>query len=78
MLIEESYYRQKLVAILKQLSENPFFPTLKTHKVQVKGHGNHYSASVTTDISIIWDFVDDTIILLITIGGHSGKSKVYK
>ncbi len=62
----------KLEKVLEKLLANPFDSTLKTHKL--KGRlSEFYSASVTHDIRIIFDIIEDDdelCILLITIGKH--------
>jgi len=62
------------------LADNPFSSPLKTHKANTRLHGVRFSSSISKNLWIIWDFGEDenTIILLLTIGGHSGKNKVYK
>ncbi len=64
---------------LQQLSENPFEPSLHTHKVTDIGD-LAFSSKITGDLRIIWDFGDEeiNIIELFDIGGHSGKNKVYR
>lgn len=65
---------------IRLLLIDPFYPSLKTHKVNTRLTGIKYSSRVTGDIRMIWDFdSEDRIrIILINIGGHSGKSKVYQ
>lgn len=59
--------------------EGPFYPSLETHKVQTRFLGERWSSSVSGDVRIIWDFSNDRIlILLLDIGRHNGKKKVYK
>ncbi|MFC1627207.1 type II toxin-antitoxin system YafQ family toxin [Patescibacteria group bacterium] len=72
--------KQKLNKALKKLAKNPFHASLKTHKVSHKLIGKAYSSWVTGDIRIIWDFTQEKSpkILLINLGGHSGKDKVYR
>lgn len=57
---------------LKLLSENPFHPQLRTHKL--KGRlANSWACSAGYDLRIIFDFVpyeDSEAILLLTIGTH--------
>ena len=70
----------RLLAVLAQLSENPFEASLHTHKVN-DIHGEiAFSSKITGDIRIIWDFRENEIkiIELFDIGGHSGKNKVYR
>ena len=60
---------QKAVAQkLKILSENPFYPSLRTKKVQ--GFDDIFEMSVNMDIRILWRYENGVIILLIDIGHH--------
>lgn len=60
---------QKAVAQkLKILVENPFYPSLRTKKVQ--GLNNVFEMSVNMDIRILWKYENNVIILLIDIGHH--------
>ena len=60
---------QKAVAQkLKILSENPFYPSLRTKKVQ--GFDDIFEMSVNMDIRILWRYENSVIILLIDIGHH--------
>lgn len=65
---------------LKLLKYDPQYPSLRTHKVDSRLHGERYSSWVTGDMRIIWDYDEnDTIILiLLDLGSHTGKHKVYK
>lgn len=53
---------------LKILSENPFYPSLRTKKVQ--GLDGIFEMSVNMDIRILWRYEDGVIILLLDIGHH--------
>lgn len=71
--------KKRVRKVVELLSKNPFSSNLNTHKVNVKNFtGEYYSSTVTGDIRIIWEFEDKIIILIVNIGGHSGKNKVYK
>lgn len=60
---------QKAVAQkLKILTENPFYPSLRTKKVQ--GFNNIFEMSINMDIRILWQYENNIIILLIDIGHH--------
>ena len=60
---------QKLVASkLKLFVQNPFYPSLRTKKVQ--GLNNVFEMSVNMDIRILWKYDDGIIILLIDVGHH--------
>ena len=53
---------------LKLLMQNPFYPLLRTKKVQ--GLDNVFEMSVNMDIRILWRYENGVIILLIDIGHH--------
>ena len=60
---------QKAVANkIKILIENPFYPSLRTKKVQ--GIDNVFEMSVNMDIRILWRYENGVIILLLDIGHH--------
>ena len=60
---------QKLVANkLKLLIQNPFYPSLRTKKVQ--GLDNIFEMSVNMDIRILWKYENGIIILLLDVGHH--------
>lgn len=60
---------QKAVAQkLKILTENPFYPSLRTKKVQ--GIDNVFEMSVNMDIRILWRYENGVIILLLDVGHH--------
>ena len=60
---------QKLVANkLKLFVQNPFYPSLRTKKVQ--GIDNVFELSVNRDIRILWKYENGIIILLLDVGHH--------
>ncbi len=64
-----SYKEQKAVAQkLKILAENPFYPSLRTKKVQ--GLDDVFEMSVNMNIRILWKYEDGMIILLLEVGHH--------
>ena len=64
-----SSIEQKAVAQkLKILAENPFYPSLRTKKVQ--GLENVFEMSVNMDIRILWKYDGSIIILLLDVGHH--------
>ena len=70
--------RKKFYKTLYKILREPFYKSLRTHKINSPKWGYVYSSRVTGDIRILWDFVDDNfIILVIDIGGHSGSKRVY-
>lgn len=60
---------QKAVAQkLQLLIQNPFYPSLRTKKVQ--GIENIFEMSVNMNIRILWQYDNDIIILLLYVGHH--------
>lgn len=53
---------------LKLLVKDPFYPSLRTKKIQ--GLENVFEMSVNMDIRILWKYDNGTIILLLDIGHH--------
>lgn len=64
---------------IKQLTADPFYPGLKSHRVDIAGD-KPFSSSVTGDLRIVWEFSQNqvNVIDLLDIGGHSGSKKVYR
>lgn len=71
--------KKKIFKAIIQLEEDPFYPSLKTHKVLSRHDGIQWSSWVTGDVRIIWGFdtLNPTIIHLITLGKHSGSDRIY-
>ncbi len=71
--------KERIVKAFQLLKRDPFYESLKTHKVSTKIFGQRYSSWVTGDIRIIWDFYEEgtLTIILLDIGKHSGARKVY-
>lgn len=60
---------QKAVAQkLQLLIQNPFYPSLRTKKVQ--GIENIFEMNVNMNIRILWQYDNDIIILLLYVGHH--------
>ncbi len=59
---------------------DPFYPSLKSHKVNTRNFGEKWSSWITGDLRIIWDFdeADKQIIFLFAITKHSGSHREYK
>ena len=53
---------------LKLLVQDPFYPSLRTKKVQ--GLVDVFEMSVNMDIRILWKYEDGVIILLLDVGHH--------
>ena len=69
---------RKILVVSDLLSLDPYSPKLETHIVNTSYGARTYTSRVSGDIRILWRFEDGNIILLLTVGGHSGSSKVYK
>ena len=54
---------------LKLFRQDPFYPSLKTHKLSGKMKNNH-SFSVTYSHRVLFKFLDENNVLLINIGTH--------
>jgi mRNA-degrading endonuclease YafQ of YafQ-DinJ toxin-antitoxin module len=72
--------REKVMKTAQQVGVDPFYVSLRSHKVTTSKFGKVWSSWVTGDLRLIWNFDKDNrlAIFVITIGGHSGKHKVYK
>lgn len=76
---KDKILQKKIQSTLLDLKIDPYKASLKTHKVNLKEHGVVCSSRVTGDIRIIWKFINNEIkIIILDIGGHSGKQGVYK
>jgi mRNA-degrading endonuclease YafQ of YafQ-DinJ toxin-antitoxin module len=63
------------------LLEDPFYPSLKTHKVDTIRNKEIYSSRVNGDWRVGWIFdkgTQEKIIICLEIGTHSGSTKIYK
>lgn len=71
---------KKIRKALHLLEQDPFYPSLKTHKTNTKSYGEKWSSWATGDVRIIWDYgsEEQLVIILLDIGKHSGRHKVYK
>lgn len=64
------------------LRKDPFYPSLKSHKIIRTNGDSVFSSNVSNDLRIIWQYSSETnacqVLDILDIGGHSGKNKVYK
>lgn len=60
--------QKQTLAKLKLLTQDPFYPSLRTKKI--KGLDNVFEMSVNMDIRILWSYENGIIILLMEIGYH--------
>jgi len=76
----DSKLKDKIIKIHELLSLDPHNPVLQSHKVDAVKYGPSWSSRVTGDIRIIWNYDSNQnlVILVFTLGSHSGNDKVYK
>ena len=68
-----SSYKIQIIKKLKKFIENPFDPSLKTHKLTGK-LSSYWSFSIDYNLRIIFEFIDEGSVGLIDIGTH----EIYK
>jgi addiction module RelE/StbE family toxin len=66
--------RERIEQTLRQLAQDPFHPSLRTHKLLGQLSGT-WACSVSYDIRILFEFAqnpesDEEEILLLTVGTH--------
>ena len=59
---------------LKLLQADPFYPSLRTKRVQ--GFENLFECSVNMSIRILWRYKQNKILILLDIGHHSMIDKL--
>ena len=75
---------QKLLKALNKtlelMTQNPFYSSLNTHKVDTKRNKDIYSSRITGDWRIGWVFDEKAkkaIIICLEVGTHLGASQIY-
>ena len=68
-LRQDPEIKQQLAVALRLFVQDPFHPTLKTHKLGGPLKGN-YAFSLGYDLRVVFKFLDKEEILLETIGTH--------
>ena len=73
-------FEKRTEKALKLLKKDPFYPSLKSHKVNTRNFGEKWSSRVAGDLRIIWDFneKEKRIIILSAITKHSGSHREYR
>jgi addiction module RelE/StbE family toxin len=61
--------KQKIAQALETFADNPFHPSLRTHKLSGKLKGL-WAFVVAYDCRVVFQFLDDQDVLLIDIGKH--------
>ena len=74
------HLKPKILKTLTDLATDSKNPSLLSHKVDTIKFGLKWASKVTGDLRIIWDYDKNKrlTILVFSLGGHSGKLKVYK
>ena len=70
----------KILKALDLLTKNPFYPSLKSHKVNTRNYGVKWSSRVTGDLRLIWDYtkeIEIPTIIILAISQHSGSHQEY-
>lgn len=72
--------QKRVQKALRFLRHDPFYPSLKSHRVSTRNFGERWSSWITGDLRIIWDFDKEQrlTILLLAITEHSGTHREYK
>jgi mRNA interferase YafQ len=74
-----SLLKTKIIACIEKLAQDPFYPSLRSHKVDTKKYNEVWSSSITGDWRIVWAFDKDEelIIVCLQLGTHSGSNQIY-
>jgi mRNA-degrading endonuclease YafQ of YafQ-DinJ toxin-antitoxin module len=71
---------KKFYKTIALLSQDPNYPSLQSHKVDIIGYNEVWVSRITGDIRIVW-FYDEKkqlVINCIKLGTHGGANQVYK
>ena len=71
---------KKAKKAVKLMRIDPFYPSLKSHKVNTRNFGQKWSSWISGDLRIIWDFdpAEKMRIILFAIVTHTGTHREYK
>ena len=61
--------KKRIDGFFQKLLSTPFYPALKTHKVESR-YGKVFSSRLSNDIRVLWKFSDKETILIFDIGSH--------
>jgi mRNA-degrading endonuclease YafQ of YafQ-DinJ toxin-antitoxin module len=63
--------KPKILGTMAKISQDPKYPSLKSHQVNHSEYGKVWSSWVHDDLRILWKYENDKIIiLLLDIGSH--------
>lgn len=73
-------FEKRTQKALRLLKNDPFYPSLKSHKVNTRNFGHKWSSFIAGDLRVIWDFneTEKKIIILLAITKHTGPHREYK
>jgi len=75
-LAKLSYVNKKQVTrAIDVLKVDPFYPSLRTKKIIIRGQPDLYESSVNMDIRFLWQFDEGKIIILTDVGHHDVLKK---
>lgn len=69
MVKQDPDLKEKLIDCLRLFVEEPFHPSLKTHKLGGALKGN-FAFSLGYDLRVVFQFLDKNEVLLETMGTH--------
>jgi len=72
-LVKQSAEKEKITKKIKKFLNNPFDPSLKTHKLTGK-LASYWSFSVDHHLRILFEFINEETVGFIDIGTH----EIYK
>ena len=77
---KDKILQKRVQKALKFLRQDPFHPSLKSHRVNTRNFGERWSSWITGDLRIIWDFDNEQrlTVILLAITEHSGTHREYK
>lgn len=73
-------FEKRTEKTLRLLKTDPFYPSLKSHRVNTRNFEKKWSSWISGDLRIIWDFDEKEkyILLISAITQHSGTHREYK
>ncbi len=73
-------YEKRMDKALRLLKNDPFYPSLKSHKVNTRNFKTKWSSWITGDLRVIWDFdeAETGIIIVLVVAKHSGTHREYR
>jgi len=71
LLKKNIFLKPKILGAMAKISEDPKYPSLKSHQVDHSVYGKVWSSWVHDDLRVLWKYEGEKIvILLLDIGDH--------